>query len=140
MNRLMRFLVPFAVAATLGGCGIKESFEKADVAIGQFHRELDAGAIGRIWTTADPDLRQATSQADFEKLLGAVHAKLGKVRTTKQVGWNTNATTGGTFLTATMQTTFEKGTGVEQFVYRKGKDDALTLVGYNIQSRDMMLN
>ncbi|MEJ2409405.1 MAG: hypothetical protein P8Y58_08945, partial [Novosphingobium sp.] len=68
------------------------------------------------------------------------HRKLGKVRDSKQVGWNANATTGGTFLTITMQTTFENGTGTEQFVYRKGDEGKLTLMGYNIQSQDMMLN
>lgn len=140
MNRLARLLVPFAVAATLSGCGIKESFEKVDGEIAGFHRDLDADKLTHIWTTADPEMRKAVQRAEFDRLLSAVHTKLGKVKQTKQVGWNTNATTGGTYLTATMQTTFEKGSGTEQFVYRKGKDDALTLVRYNIDSRDMMLN
>ncbi|MBT0671258.1 DUF4019 domain-containing protein [Novosphingobium profundi] len=140
MNRLARLLVPFAVAATLAGCNIKQSFEKADAAIGTFHADLAAGSYDRIWMTADPDLRQSSSKADFEKLLQAVHDKLGAVKETKQTGWNTNATTGGTYLTAVMQTTFEKGTGTEQFTYRKGKDDTVTLVNYAIDSRDMMLN
>lgn len=140
MNRIARLLVPFAAAAMLGGCGIKESFEKADVAIASFHADLDAGKFDKIWTSADPDLRKATRKGDFEKLLKAVHTKLGAVKTTRQVGWNTNATTSGTFLTATFQTTFEKGSGNEQFTYRKGKGDAVTLVRYGIDSQDMMLN
>lgn len=140
MNRLARLLVPFVAAAMLTGCDMKQSFERADGEIAAFHRDLAAGRYARIWTKADPELHKAGSQADFEKLLKAVHDKLGVVKQTKQVGWNANATTGGTYLTATMQTTFEKGGGLEQFTYRKGKDDVLTLVGYNINSRDMMLN
>ncbi len=143
MNPIARLLVPFAAAAMLGGlggCGIKQSFEKADAAIGMFHQELAAGKFERIWTSADPQLRKSTREADFEKLLGAVRGKLGAVRQTKQVGWNTNATTSGTYLTATMQTTFEKGTGTERFTFRKGKDETVTLVDYAIDSRDMMLN
>ncbi|MCJ1959539.1 DUF4019 domain-containing protein [Novosphingobium mangrovi (ex Hu et al. 2023)] len=140
MNRIARLLVPFAAAAMLGGCGIKESFEKADAVIARFHGDLDAANYTRIWTRADPELRSASDKAAFEKLLGAVHTKLGAVKETKQVGWNTNASTSGTYLTATYQTTFEKGTGTERFTYRKGDEDAVTLVNYAIDSQDMMLN
>jgi len=142
MNRFARYLVPFAAAAMLGGCGIKESFKDSEVQVARFHAALDAGQVQKIWTTADPDLRKSTRREDFEKLLDAVHRKLGKVTASKQVGWNANATNSGTFLTVTMQTTFENGAGTEQFVYRKGKGEGAppTLVGYTIQSQDMMLN
>ncbi|MCJ2185261.1 DUF4019 domain-containing protein [Novosphingobium beihaiensis] len=119
---------------------MKESFQDASVEVGQFHAALDAGQWQKLWSKADPQLHKATTRDRFGKLLEAVHRKLGKVKESKQVGWNTNATTGGTFLTLTMQTTFEKGTGTEQFVYRKEDEGKLALVGYHIQSQDMMLN
>lgn len=142
MNRFARYLVPFAAAAMLGACGIRESFKDTEVEVAQFHAALDAGKTQKIWTAADPDLRKATSREQFEKLLDAVRRKLGKVTASEQVGWNANATSAGTFLTVTMQTTFEKGSGTEQFVYRKGKGEGArpTLVGYHIQSQEMMLN
>ena len=43
MNRLGRYLVPFAAAAMLAGCGVKESFKDAEVEVGKFHQALDAG-------------------------------------------------------------------------------------------------
>ena len=140
MNRFGRYLMPFAAAAMLAGCGMKESFEDAGVEVAKFHRALDAGRAQEIWNSADPQFRGATQQAQFTKLIDAVHGKLGKVRASKQTGWNANATTGGTFVTLTMETTFERGSGVEQFVYRKGDGGHMALVGYNIQSQDMMLN
>ncbi|KPH60486.1 MAG: DUF4019 domain-containing protein [Novosphingobium sp.] len=140
MNRLGRYLMPFAAAAMLGGCGVKESFKDAEIEVGKFHQALDAGQWQQIWTKADPQLRETTQRPQFEKFLDAVHRKLGKVREAKQVGWNANATTGGSFVTLTYQTTFEHGSGVEQFVYRKGDGGGMTLVGYNIDSQDMMLN
>lgn len=140
LNRIGRLLVPFAAAAMLVGCGVKESFKDAEVEVGKFHQALDAGDLRAIWKQADPALRQGAQRTELEKVLDAVHRKLGKVKQTKQVGWNANATTGGTFVTLTYQTTFERGPGGEQFVYRKGDGGKIALTGYNIESQDMMLN
>jgi len=140
MNRLGRYLMPFAAAAMLAGCGVKESFKDAEVEVGKFHQALDAGDLPAIWQQADPALRQGAQRSQLEKVLAAVHRKLGKVKEAKQVGWNANATTGGTFVTLTYQTVFEHGSGVEQFVYRKGDEGKVSLTGYDIQSQDMMLN
>ena len=140
MNRLARYLMPFSAAAMLAGCGVKESIEHASVEVDAFHKDLDAGNWQDVWTHADPQLRQASQRDQFEKLMEAIHRKLGRVRSSKQAGWNANTTTGGSFVTLTMQTAFEKGTGVETFVFRKDDGGKLALVGYNIQSQDMMLN
>lgn len=140
MNRVSRFLVVFAALAMVAGCSMQQSFKDADAKVAQFHSARDRGQWQTIWTDADPQMRESTSHAQFDKLMSAVHRKLGKVRETKQTGWNANATTGGTFATLTYQTTFERGSGVEQFVYRKGDAGRLTLVSYTIQSQDMMLD
>lgn len=140
MNRLARYLMPFAVAAMLGGCGVKESFKDASGDVAQFHTLLDRGDWQQVWKSGDPELRRRTDRDTFASLFGAVHSKLGTVRTSKQTGWNVDATTGGTYLTLTMQTKFEKGSGTEQFVYRKGDGGALSLVSYQIDSQDMMFN
>lgn len=140
MNRLTRYLMPFAAAAMLAGCGVKESFEDASVEVGQFHAALDAGEWQRVWKQATPEFRKAGEREQFGKLLEAIHRKLGNVKSSKQIGWNANTGTGGSFVKLTMQTTFEKGKGTEQFVYRKGDEGRLALVSYNIQSQEMMLN
>ena len=140
MNRLARFILPLTVAAMLAGCNVQASIKEAEVEVGRFHQSLDAGNWQAVWAGADPDLRKATSRDQFGKLLDAVHRKLGKVKSSQQVGWNANATTGGSFVTVNTETTFEHGTGTEQFVFRKGDADKLTLVGYNSQSQDMMMN
>lgn len=139
MKRLARYLMPFAAAAMLAGCNVKESLKDADIEVGQFHQKLDAGNWQAIWTAADPQLHKATTRAQFGGMLDAVHGKLGKVKSSEQVGWNAEATTGGSYVTVTTQTTFARGSGTEQFVFRKGEAGKLTLAGYDIQSKDMML-
>jgi len=140
MYRFARYLTLFVATAMLAGCGIKESFEEAEAEVASFHKALDAGDTQKLWATSDPEMRNEQGREQFGKLLEAVHRKLGAVRESKQLGWSANAGTGGTFVTVTMKTTFEKGTGTEQFVYRKRDGGRLTLVSYEIQSRDMLLN
>jgi len=140
MNYLSRYVAPIVAVATLAGCGVKESIGDASAEVGAFHAALDAGKVEQIWAAADPQLRAATPHDKFVPFLNAVQRKLGKVKQSKQLGWNANATTGGTFVTLTMETTFERGTGTEQFVYHKVAEHDLKLVGYNIQSQDMMMN
>lgn len=140
MNDFARYLLPFAAAATLAACNVQQSVDDAVAEVGAFHADLDAGNFDAIWRDAAPEMRKAAEKQQLVALLAAVQRKLGKVRESKQVGWNANATTGGSFVTVTMQTAFEKGSGTEQFVYRKGEGDRLALVGYTIQSQEMMLN
>lgn len=140
MNRLGRYLMAIAAAAMLGGCSVKESIQQADAEVVRFHQALDAGRSQAIWDATGPDMRKATTQKQFVALLDAVHRKLGNVKSSKQVGWNRNASTNGSFTTTTNETVFERGRGTEQFVFRKSEADKLALVGYHIQSNEMMVN
>lgn len=140
VNRLWRYLMPFAAAAMLGGCSIKDTIRDADAAVVRFHDDLDAGRAQAIWEETGADMRQATTRKQFLAMLDAVHSKLGNVKSSRHVGWNRNASTNGSFMTVTNETVFERGKGTEQFVFRKSKADELALVGYHIQSNEMMQN
>ena len=70
----------------------------------------------------------------------AINRKLGKVKEAKQVGWNANNTNGVSTITITFDTTFERGKGTETITFLKPDDDKLVLLGYNINSQDMMIN
>jgi hypothetical protein len=140
MNRMARYLVPIVAVAMLPACGLKQSFADADTAVERFHAALDQGQWQAIWNTTAPQFRQQTRQADFERILQAVHRKLGKVKQSKQVGWNANAGTSQSSVTVTMATDFERGSGTEQFIYVKAADQSLELAGYDIQSKEMMLD
>lgn len=140
MRRTARLLTGLAALATLAACNIQQSVDDANAEVAVFHNDLDRGQFNAIWTDSAPEMKAATSQGQFEALLSAVHRKLGQVQQSQQQGWSSNATTGGSFVVVTMQTRFEKGTALETFTYKKDDNDRLTLVGYNIQSNEMMLN
>ncbi|PEQ13432.1 hypothetical protein B2G71_06910 [Novosphingobium sp. PC22D] len=140
MNRIARLLVMAAFAASLASCGVQQSIDDAKAEISTFHADLDARNFDAIWDEVAPDMRSATQKSQFVAILEAVNRKLGRVVGSKQVGWNSNVSTSGSFVTVTMETKFQKGSGVETFIYRKVEDDRLALAGYNIQSQEMMLN
>jgi hypothetical protein len=127
-----------AALAFVAACSAPEKIKDAGPSIDTFHRQLDAEAYPAIWSGADDLLRQNASQAQFNQLLAAVHKKLGKVVKSERTGWNVNYGTSGTIVAVGMDTQFEHGKGAETFTFR-AHGGALGLVGYNINSADMML-
>lgn len=137
--RLLHHAAAAVFALSLASCGSQESVADAEARVTAFHVALDQEQYDSIWKTSDAQMRKATSQADMSKFLGAVHRKLGGVKSTKQVAWRVNATTGGTFVVLNMSTEFEKGPAQEAFVFvRDGKD--LKLQTYNINSPALIVN
>ena len=129
----------FSVALLLASCGVQQAVQDASGQVNAFHRELDDQNYTAIWAATAPQFRSVTTQAQFMKMLLAIHNKLGKIRQFKQVGWNTNVNTNGHFTSVVMDTGFEKGTGRETFTYVEQNND-LKLAGYFINSADMMTN
>jgi Protein of unknown function (DUF4019) len=110
----------------------------AEAAVSQFHSQLDAAQYAALYAAADTGLHNATSQADFTKLLDAVHRKLGTVRQANLRSWHTGYYVGqGATVTLVYDTTFSAGSGTEQFVWHIDGDRAM-LYGYHINSNDLL--
>lgn len=134
-----RWFAGWAGALALAGCGARQSVDDAKAQVSVFHDDLNRGEYDLIWKETAPAFKQATPSADFENLLAAVARKLGKVKSSEQVGWEVKATTNGKLTVLVMDTEFERGSGRETFTYvRNG--DRLDLLGYNINSQAMLLN
>jgi hypothetical protein len=126
----------FALAASVlivSGCAGPSSVQDARGQVDAFHGLLDKGDFDAIWNEATQDIKATTSKESFTGLLTAVHSRMGTVNETKQVGWKVKTDTSGTFASVTMQTTFERGTAQEEFVYRK-TDAGYKLAGYQIKA------
>lgn len=128
-----------ACAITISGCSIGADIPVAEAAVTQFHSMLDAGQYARIYKDTDVEFKKTTPEEKFTKLLTVVKKKMGPVKSTKQVGWNDNATPNGHFISITYQTKFTNGDGVESFRY-KIVDKKAALIGYNINSDTLVYN
>lgn len=124
-------------AVLLAGCGVKEAVADGDAKVTAFHADYDAQRYDAIWGNAARDLTGAAgAREQLTGLLRAAHNRLGKVTGTQRVGFNAATNTNGTFVVLTMNTTFERGTGQEEFVFRK-EGETYRLAGYHIKSNEL---
>ncbi len=134
---MRKWMVLALATAMLAACNPFTQAEGARDEIDLFHERLNTDRIDAIWASADEELKATTTREDFARLLGSVHKSLGDVEETSQAGMKMNSGTQGTLTTVQMETHFANGSGVETFVFR-GSGETLTLVGYHINSPDMM--
>jgi len=130
-------LIPI-LALLLSGCG--DTFKGKAVAepqIAVFHERLDAGRYEEIYAAANDDFRKAAPKEKVLQLFSAIGKKLGKVKSSATKSWNVKTFNLVTTVVFGVETQFEQGTATETFTFRVAGDQA-TLVGYNINSLDMM--
>jgi hypothetical protein len=72
-------------------------------------------------------------------ILAAIERKLGAVKDAQDNGWKIDFRTSGTVVTFSLKTQFEKGNGIETFVYRFSGKEPL-LVGYHVNSNELIIN
>jgi hypothetical protein len=139
--RRNHFALAFFVTTSwmLLSCGSSsKNVQLAQESVGLFHAQLDTEQYGSIYASADEKFHNATAEADFVKLLGAIHGKLGVIRESNLrntgVAWFAGQ---GATVTLVYETKFSGGTGIEKFVWHI-KDNRATLYNYNINSNDLI--
>jgi hypothetical protein len=125
--------------AALGGCSLSQDASAASSAVANFHRQLNAGQFDAIYAASSPTFKASTTELRFTALLAAVHRKLGALRSATVSGWRVNATTGGTFASLSVSSTFANGPAQETFEFQTiGGRQALQ--SYQINAEALILN
>lgn len=138
MKTISLFLV-LSVALLASGCGgMFKGKKAAEQSVANFHALYDDGKFAEIYSAADAKFKGTTTEKEFREFLTAVHRKLGKVTQTSEAGFNIRTFNLTTTVVLTQTTTFEQGTGSEIFTFKMDGDEAV-LVGYNINSKDLIL-
>jgi hypothetical protein len=138
MSRVIQGIA--VIVGTLAvACNFSKDMEAAESEVARFHTDLAAAKYDQIYSEASDDLKKATGQEEFVKLLRAVNTKLEPIRESNRTGFNMNLNTSGHFVTLAYDTKFEKGKGTEQFTYRVTGGKTL-LAGYHILSNDLITN
>ena len=112
--------------------------QAGEQAIAEFHRLYNEGKVADIYAASDPKFKNAATEKQFLDLMGAIQKKLGKVKDSKNAGFNINTFNLTTRVVLNQETTFAQGSGVEVFTFEMNGDKAV-LVGYNINSNDLIL-
>ncbi len=131
----MRFMMVMAAALALGACSMGQDMASTDAAVGDFHKQLDAGQYAAITDAAGPEIKN--SGTDFNALLEMVHTKLGAFKSTQRQGFNDNVNNGDHTFSVSYASVYATGPATESFVYRMngGKPG---LVGYHVESKALM--
>jgi len=134
-----KFAVFLACAAVImTGCGgLIKAKAASEAAIHHFHQLLSDGKFEDIWEEASPKFRNASKKEKYDEFMSALQRKLGKVKSTSNVSWKVSTYNLTTTVLMTQKTVFEKGEGTESFTFEIDGDKAV-LVGYNVQSMDLI--
>ena len=134
----MRTLLIAMLALVSGaGCSANENIEAVEREVWRFHRLAAGGEFDRLYRESGDELKHSATERDFRDLLQVVNERLGDVQRTNRTGWHVNYTPGGSVVTLTYESQFERGRGVEQFVYRMA-DQRPQLLGYHINSSALL--
>jgi len=137
MKRAVFVVVPLLLVLFSSCTNPLKAGEWSDKSVADFHQKLDQAQFHEMYVGSAPEFQQASSEKEITDLFNAIHTKLGNVVTSNRTNIFMSATTGGNFVRTTYDTTFANGKGQETFNWRL-VNDQLTLVGYNIESRDLI--
>jgi Protein of unknown function (DUF4019) len=133
------FVLSMMAACLLMSCSWRADTHLAEEGVEKFHQQLDAAEYAKVYDAGSKELRDSMARTDFIALLSAVHRKLGQIKSAERQGMAFNAGTSGTHVTLTYHTVFERGGGMEQFIFRM-EDDRAVLAGYKIDSNALIIN
>ena len=119
------------------GSGMKAGARLSDDAVRHFHSQLDSEAYGDIVDDSDEAFQNSENRDEIIKFLSGVHSKLGPSRGFTRTNIFVNASTNGTFIKVTYQSTFDQGNAVEAFTWKRA-DGGLKLVRYDVNSKTFL--
>ena len=137
--KIISLLLALSVAVLASGCGgMFKGKKAADQGVADFHKLYNDAKLAEIYSAGHSKFKSATTEPQFLEFMGAVQRKLGKVTQTSNAGFNVRTFNFSTTIVLNQNTTFEQGTGTEVFTFQMDGDKAV-LVGYNINSKDLIL-
>ena len=136
MKRLV-FLTVIMSLLLLGCTDIIKGKSVAEPRVAVFHDRFNEGQYEEIYAEAADDFKKAASKETVLALFAAIDSKLGKVESSSITNWNVKNFNFVTTVVLVSDTQFELGAGTETFTFRVNGDKA-TLLGYNINSMDLM--
>lgn len=137
--KTLSLLLTLSIALFASSCGgMLKGKSAAEQSVADFHVLYNDGKLSEIYLAAHPTFRATTTEKEFVEFVSAVRRKLGKVAQSSNAGFNVQTHNLTTTVVLNQSTTFEQGSGTETFTFQMKGDKAL-LVGYNIDSKDLIL-
>jgi len=126
-----------ALAFALVGCGLMEGVDTAEAAVATFHKQYNAGSFGEMFDTSAEDLRATAARDEFVRTMASLRSKLGSMRGTARIGFDSRIDSRGTFVALEYETDFDNGVGTEEFTWQIS-DGQAKLLNYNVSSKALL--
>jgi hypothetical protein len=134
---VQRTAVLMTLALMLAGCGLMEGVSTAEQAVATFHEHYNAGSFGEVYDASAEDLRATDERSEFMTTMASLRTKLGSIRGTTRLGFDSRIDSRGTFVALEYETDFENGIGTEEFTWEIS-DGRARLLSYNVSSKALL--
>jgi hypothetical protein len=128
--RVRSCVAVIASALVVAGCGGTDAAKRG---VEDFRSRVAQRSYTEIYRSAGAELRQGTSEEQFERFMLAIDRKLGPWQSAEEPAWNVMRGTAGHLVRLTYQSQFERGGANEQFLWRIEHGQAV-LLGYHVNS------
>lgn len=125
------------LALFLAACNPMAQLDAGEEAITKFHETYNTGDAQALYAQTSDEFRSVTTPDQMQALVDLVSDRMGAVKSSEREGFNLNTNNGLTETTVTMKTQFEKGEGLETFLFH-GTGDDQRLVGWHVDSPNFM--
>ena len=117
-------------ALVVAGCGGTDAAKRG---VEEFRSRAAQRSYAEIYRTAGAELRQGTTEEQFERFMTAIDRKLGAWQSAEDPAWNVMRGTAGHLVRLTYESQFARGGASEQFLWRIELGEAV-LLGYHVHS------
>ena len=128
---MKRYALAMAASLALAGCSMSQDLSSGGTAVDEFHRQFNGGHFAAIDAAAGSEIK--ATAGGFAPILEHIHARLGNVKSSTRTGFNDRIDNGDHRLDLIYDTKFERGDGVEEFVFSIDNGKAV-LAGYHVKS------
>ncbi len=128
--RVRSFAWIIVSALVVAGCGGTDAAKRG---VEEFRSRAAQRSYAEIYRAGAAELRQGTTEEQFERFMTAVDRKLGAWQSAEEPAWNVIRGTAGHLVRLTYQSQFERGGANEQFLWRVEHGEAI-LLGYHVNS------
>lgn len=130
---IFRIFLALAGALALAACNPGAQVADAEGLIEQFQADYNRGDTGALYESVGETWRKASPRPQLEAQVALVKARLGQIRSSERVGFNTGFNNGATTTQIVMKSAFDKGEASEVFVFH-GEGQDMELVGWTVNS------
>jgi hypothetical protein len=122
-----------ALVLGLSGCGLKKDTKAADAAVDLFHQHWNADEFKAIYNEGHKNFRNSQSADEIIAILQRAKQNFGAFKSATRRSWGFNSNNGVTNIKLKYDSAYERGSAVEEFIYRMTGDKAL-LISFDIMS------